>query len=249
MAMQRKKKGNVRPAGNVKPAKPSSAPKLKAKEHEEEASMSNNANSTSDENRASDEYLSVDPDTAEKQKQQVAGTPVPESVHAPKKKNQGSIEVKESFFSKHSAGFDPGKARNGMILDHRNYVNEDVDRDGTPVEFRFGSYRPGFIDRNKNRGYVPARVDKEGNLSPNGELVDVAGMKLLVRKKEHGDILRQRHQAQVERSTRKKKQEAQTQTQEELKSLAKKLGVSDHFIAREKTEEEVHYPKRNDSDD
>ena len=157
---------------------------------------------------------------------------VPDSVYEAKenKAEPSGWEVGESFFAKHDSGFDPGKGIDGMILNHRNFV-KDIPKDdkGNDLhEYRFGSKRAGCPERNSARGYTQALINNKGQLDPNGTPVQVAGMTLLVRKKEHGDASRARHEAEVARTAKRTRKQAA----EEALDLAKQMGYDDRVVIK-----------------
>ena len=87
----------------------------------------------------------------------------PDSPQAPE------IDVVESYFSAFGDKVQIGKGYDGTVLNHRNYVNLPEG-----IEPRFGSFRPGKMERNAMGGFVPAMVDpKTKTLSPTGKPVVV----------------------------------------------------------------------------
>lgn len=157
---------------------------------------------------------------------------VPDSVYDAKenKAEPSGWEVGESFFSKHGAGFDPGKGPDGMILNHRNFVKDipKNERGEDLHEYRFGSGRAGCPERNHSRGFTQALINEKGHLDPNGTPVKVGGMTLLVRKKEHGDASRAHHEAEVARTAKRTRKEAA----EEALDLAKQMGYEDRVVIK-----------------
>lgn len=170
----------------------------------------------------------------------------PEAVFEEKvEKDTPVVEVTETFFSKHPSGFDPGKAADGTVLNNRQlYCSDERDADGTPIEYRWGSRRTGFPERNKAKGYVPARVNSKARLDADGKQVEVGGMVLLVRKKEHGDFLRGLKQKEVERYTKKDTQAAMADGLRELKDRAASLGLEDALSVDVKEVERVYEPRK-----
>lgn len=117
---------------------------------------------------------------------------LPEHYKKARKPSTASlIELQEAFIEA-LPGVDsmPGRGVDGLIRDHRNYVDDVIDpQTGKPVvHFRWGSDTvPGRREANLAKGFVPAYVKDRKLVPPNtpgAHPVQVAGATLLVRRRE-----------------------------------------------------------------
>lgn len=115
----------------------------------------------------------------------------PNHVTEPKPQPKSSgVELVNTFFSKVGGSFEPGQNYDGTVLKAGSFMKL-TDRDGNPlpIDTRWGTTGWGRPEMNRDKGYVPARIDKEGYLDPNGKEVTITGsrghsMCLLVRPRE-----------------------------------------------------------------
>lgn len=165
---------------------------------------------------------------------------VPSGVYAdpaPPTDRPSGFQVLETFFSRRGKNVTPGVGYDGIVLNHRHFVNTPMgeDADGNPVplaEFRFGVNRAGHPERNLRGGYVVARRNPDTmELDPDGEPVQIdAGsgetMTLLVRKKEHGDA-RRAHLAEMGLRMAKQRHREAAETIADGAGLAENVQITD----------------------
>lgn len=196
--------------------------------------------------------IRIDPNALKKKRSRRTRDPVVDSAaemvsRAPKKTRTppkpSGVKVRDSFFSRRGNQVEPGIGYDGTVLNHTRFIKTkpvrnpdgsiqrdpgsgrplEADWDGTPVTFRFGSMRAGCPERNERGGYVEARRNPETHeLDPDGEPVQVAGMRLLVRKYDHEKARNDFKKRMVMRENASKAKDA-------FESEADRLGIREHL--------------------
>lgn len=188
---------------------------------------------------------------------------VPESVFEEREEPQASgWSVGESYFSVHKPVFDPERARSGQIEDVANFINPTPHPDtgelgwwdpgtGEEVGFKFGATDHGRPERNNARGFVQARRNpKTHELDPHGEPVvlnDKQGTgkqkHLLVRRRAHADFIAAQQKHDTLGTLEAKGSDALHDALDEVRHVARKLGLSEALESETKNKELTIQPK------
>lgn len=152
---------------------------------------------------------------------------VPDHVHRDVKEAASSgWTVVETYFGKDAANghIEPGLGADGFILGSlERYVRvpKDPQTNEPLIEGRFcAARRDANMVRNTDAGYKPLRVNKKGELDPNGsEIPAVGGMKLMVRPRKLGQE-RQKRKDQYAQSYANK-----ANAKNEAQDLSRRFGI------------------------
>lgn len=144
------------------------------------------------------------------------------------------ISIAQTYFSKSKRHLDVGVGYDGLVLNHRNYVNvKDDNGDEIPMEFRFCSSRAGQKEKNERGGFEATFVDPVTNRplpkeSGGKPVPTVGGMTLCCRKVEHGEMRRNHLVSMAMRQPKRK--------ESEINELIREEGLHDLVGSKHTTE-------------